>query len=174
MRATSFAFFALAGLALAACGSKSQPTGTTTPGAPATADAAPQAVAPAPPDAAPPAPPDAAPQAVAPAPPDAAPPAPPPGGGPGALEKKLVNIKVLPKDWSHDQVVDFMKKVVSPGLGVKCVACHDKDDFAKDTKKKERAREMIKMMWRLNKDYMKGQMRITCVTCHDGKEEPGK
>ena len=83
-----------------------------------------------------------------------------------------MNLKVLPKSWSRDQVKDFMKKTVSTGLGVKCDHCHDVQNFAADTEHKKIALGMMKMVVDLNKQYWKGQTRIGCITCHNGKPEP--
>lgn len=98
---------------------------------------------------------------------------------------KYTNLKVLPKNISKDD----LKKVMDgfkDALGVKCNFCHVpmKDDpkklnFASDEKNhKLIARDMMKMTAKLNKKYFnhkdkEGKMKsISCVTCHNGKEEP--
>ena len=101
-------------------------------------------------------------------------------------EKKAKNLKVLPKDISHedlDKIMDNFKMA----LGVKCGYCHApmadnqrKLDFASDAKpEKETARDMMRMTAKINKKYFHNAMendktvsKIACVTCHNGKTEP--
>ena|SRR5579871_936905 len=98
------------------------------------------------------------------------------------------NLKVLPKDISHedlDKVMDSWKEA----LGVKCNFCHapSKDstnhhlDFASDDKpEKNIARHMFKMTAKINKKYFgfdkdeKGESipAISCITCHRGNPHP--
>lgn len=103
-------------------------------------------------------------------------------------EQKAKNLKVLPKNISHeelDKVMDNFKMA----LGVRCGFCHvpmkdnpKKMDFASDEKpEKERAREMMRMTAKINKKYFHNEMKdgkpfmaVACVTCHNGKSEPGK
>src|SRR5687767_651453 len=85
-----------------------------------------------------------------------------PGGGDGGK-----NLKILPKTMSKKEIKDAMKKIAK-ALGVQCEHCHDTNDFAKDTEKKNVARSMMKMTGELNKTYFKGEMKVQCVTCHRG------
>jgi hypothetical protein len=105
-------------------------------------------------------------------------------------EHKYKNLKILPKDISKadlDKVMDDFKAA----LGVKCSFCHapSKDtaqhwpDFASDDKpEKGIARGMMKMTAKINKKYFsynkneQGQAipTVECMTCHHGKEHPGK
>jgi hypothetical protein len=82
------------------------------------------------------------------------------------------DLKVLPATWTKEQVKDYMKKTVSAGLGVTCDHCHDVQNFAADTEHKTIARGMMKMVDELNKQYWKGEPRLGCITCHNGKPEP--
>ncbi|PYF68994.1 c-type cytochrome [Pedobacter nutrimenti] len=101
--------------------------------------------------------------------------------------KKATNLKVLPKDISHeelDKVMDGFKAA----LGVKCNYCHaakkddpKKLDFASDDKpEKEIARNMMRMTAKINKKYFhtkdtqdgKALIAVSCITCHNGKEHP--
>ena len=102
-------------------------------------------------------------------------------------EEKAKNLKVLPKNISHE---DLMKEMHSynKALGVKCDFCHahskddpKKMDFASDEKEeKETARDMMRMTNRINKKYFKSGkdanghqiMTVTCYTCHNGQHEP--
>ncbi len=83
------------------------------------------------------------------------------------------NLKILPKDMPKAEIKKRMKKVAA-ALGVQCEHCHDTDDFAKDTEKKEIARQMMKMSAEINKEFFKGEMKVDCITCHNGSKEPKK
>ena len=139
------------------------------PVAPEATPAAPEPAAPAP-EATP-----AAPAAEAPPAAPAEPAAPPAAAAPAAPAAGTTSgyaLKVLPATWTKQQVKDYMKKDVSGGLGVQCDFCHDVDNFAADTEHKTIARGMITMVGQLDKQYFKGQKRLGCVTCHNGKPEP--
>ncbi|MBB2148012.1 c-type cytochrome [Pedobacter gandavensis] len=100
-------------------------------------------------------------------------------------EPKAKNLKVLPKNISHDDL-DKVMDGFKLALGVKCNFCHaprkddpKKLDFASDENpKKEIARNMIRMTNKINKKYFheknkEGKLtNISCVSCHNGKEEP--
>jgi Photosynthetic reaction centre cytochrome C subunit len=101
---------------------------------------------------------------------------------------KKRNLKVLPKDISHedlDKVMDGWKAA----LGVKCNFCHAPSadstshhlDFASDAKpEKNIARHMFAMTAKINKKYFsfnkddKGATipAVSCVTCHRGSPHP--
>ena len=101
------------------------------------------------------------------------------------------NLKVLPKNTTKEQMDSIMKHFTG-SLGVKCNFCHvrldneKKDwDFANDEKKhKLIARDMLRMTQTINKKFFKDEARgdgkmqmanqVTCYTCHNGKEEPGR
>jgi len=100
-------------------------------------------------------------------------------------EHKAKNLQVLPKDISHeelDKVMDGFKTA----LGVRCGYCHaprkddpKKMDFASDDNpKKEVARDMMRMTNKINKKYFHDKdqegmvTNISCISCHNGKEEP--
>ena len=100
------------------------------------------------------------------------------------------NLKVLPKDWTRQQVIDVMKTWTGD-LGVRCQYCHvgqegqpfSEWDFPcddKDTKK--RAREMFQMLTEVN-HRLSAMPSIhgaatpplaTCGTCHRGVSRPRK
>ena len=102
-------------------------------------------------------------------------------------EERAKNLKVLPKNISHEELEKEMRSF-NKALGVKCDFCHARQtdnpkklDFASDDKEeKETARDMLKMTMRINKKYFKsgkdeqGQpmMTVTCYTCHNGQKEP--
>ncbi|RKD18678.1 hypothetical protein BCY91_15200 [Pelobium manganitolerans] len=100
-------------------------------------------------------------------------------------EPKAKNLKVLPKDISHEELDKIMDDFKT-ALGVKCDFCHarSKDnpkrlDFASDEKEhKEVARDMMRMTNKINKKYFKEHegndqiAAIQCVTCHNGNKKP--
>ena len=98
------------------------------------------------------------------------------------------NLKLLPKDISHEQLGKVMDEFNS-SLGVKCSFCHAKPkdgeqhpDFASDEKpEKSIARQMIKMTNKINKKFFHGKSKIgdtdavvavNCETCHHGSPHP--
>jgi len=101
--------------------------------------------------------------------------------------REYKNLKVLPKDISHDDLGKVMG-LWSKSLGVHCNYCHalndetKKIDFVSDAKpEKEMARHMFKIMEKLNKKYFKAekdstgminQSAVTCYTCHRASSKP--
>src|SRR2546430_929881 len=100
---------------------------------------------------------------------------------------KAKNLKVLPKNITHDELIATMKGF-SKALGVRCTTCHVTTskgtaehpdfDFASDAKpEKNIARQMYKMVNAINHKYI-GKMddgkldQINCVTCHRGGLHP--
>ena len=97
------------------------------------------------------------------------------------------NLKVLPKNISHDSLMSVMRRF-SQALGQKCNFCHvpskteqGKMDFASDEKpEKNTARFMFKMTAKLNKKFFGSSksenegkpMTIQCFTCHKGNPHP--
>ena len=91
--------------------------------------------------------------------------------------EKFKNLKVLPKNMSHDDLIAVMKNYCT-ALGVRCNHCHvkngDKLDFVSDdNKEKDIARKMQKMANAINKKYFGGNTgTVGCMTCHNGKINP--
>jgi hypothetical protein len=81
------------------------------------------------------------------------------------------NLKVFPKNTTKAEIKKAMKSIAE-GLGVQCDHCHDLDDMAKDTEKKEVARGMMLMVSETNTKYFKGKPRVRCLTCHNGQKKP--
>ena len=105
-----------------------------------------------------------------PPPPAAQAPGQPPGGGRGGPQPPK-NIQVL-KDVPPDQI-NLTMQYIAASLGVQCNYCHvqgqnDSDD--KDTKKV--AREMMKMVDKLNATFFEGKPRVSCASCHNGRSKP--
>ncbi|MDI3322542.1 c-type cytochrome [Pinibacter soli] len=102
-------------------------------------------------------------------------------------EEKKNNLKVLPKDISHDDLEKVMRGF-NNALGVRCNFCHapsaadpKKMDFASDAKpEKEQARDMMRMTLKINKKFFEGKSNslldtanaISCKTCHHGNPHP--
>lgn len=105
-----------------------------------------------------------------------------------APDSDFKNLKILPKDISHEQLGKIMHEF-NTALGVKCNFCHapSKDtanhhpDFASDEKpEKDIARSMMKMTVQINKKFFENKhayigdstLAVTCVTCHHGTPHP--
>jgi hypothetical protein len=100
---------------------------------------------------------------------------------------KPVNLKVLPKDTSPEDVMKIMFGF-SKQLGVKCTFCHVEDaatkrpNFASDEKpEKNTARTMMLMTQEINAKYLSqihdpdaapDQKTVSCGTCHRGHSMP--
>lgn len=106
--------------------------------------------------------------APAPAPAAAKPTAPQAAGG-GVWK----DLQVLPKNISKDELKKIMKSM-SKDLGVDCSFCHDEPNMEKDTNKKKLAREMMQMTSEISRKFPSTMKKVTCWTCHRGKEEPDK
>ena len=113
------------------------------------------------------------------------------GGGRGAAPPP-VNLQVLPKDWTRQQVVQVMQGF-NMALGVACSYCHVEmtgappnekgvipiDAAPDDKQTKKTARVMMRMVGQIN-DTLGGQLgkpqaevvRVQCVTCHRGAAIP--
>lgn len=111
------------------------------------------------------------------------------GFAPKHDDDKPVNLKILPKNISEEELHKIMREF-SMSLGVRCGYCHvsetvegqnrPKFDFASDNKpQKNAARNMMRMVTAINENYI-GKMigtdhqleQITCVTCHMGRTVP--
>lgn len=105
-------------------------------------------------------------------------------GGPGGMNQPPKNLKVLPKDLTRDQVTTIMRGFAN-ALGVRCTHCHVGEDgnpqsmdYASDEKhEKDAAREMLRMVERINVDFVRKvsddeHADVRCVTCHRGRSHP--
>lgn len=104
-----------------------------------------------------------------------------------AKEDPYKNLKILPKDISHEQM-DSVMHHFSSSLGVRCNFCHVRNEATKEwnwasdsIKHKLVAREMMKMTNTLNDKYfpyagkaenLSTALTVTCYTCHHGATEP--
>lgn len=106
---------------------------------------------------------------------------------------KYENLKVLPKNTTKKEMDSIMRHF-SMSLGVRCNFCHVRGNdaqrtmnFASDSSKnKNIARNMFKMMNKINKKYFKPHddenrnevnnanriPQVSCYSCHHGKENP--
>jgi hypothetical protein len=112
--------------------------------------------------------------------------APPAGGqrGPRGPRPAPVNLKVLPKDTTGDQVIAIMHQYEGE-LGVECEYCHARNpetrrnDFPSDANPiKDKARLMMRMTENINAQYVatltdpRPAAPVTCGTCHRGMAKP--
>ena len=81
------------------------------------------------------------------------------------------NLQLL-QDIPSDQVHATMR-FISGALGVGCAYCHESGGaWDVDSKpEKARAREMIQMVFDINKRMFDERLHVTCATCHLGKVE---
>jgi hypothetical protein len=94
-----------------------------------------------------------------------------PGSSPPAAEAVFKNIQVL-KGISSDQLIPAMR-FITASLGVECSYCHVQDHFDKDDKKpKQIARDMMRMMFAIDKQSFAGNREVTCYSCHRGSPKP--
>ena len=99
--------------------------------------------------------------------------------------EKFQNLKVLPKDISHEELRAIMGGFTR-ALGVRCGACHAQKaggqglDFPSDEKdEKKTARVMMQMTHDINEkfistleDHSNPPIQVQCVTCHHGISHP--
>jgi len=89
---------------------------------------------------------------------------------PKAAEQVYKNIQVFKRLPASE--LEPTMAFISGSLGVKCNYCHV-NPFAKDDKPtKQTARQMIRMVFDLNKGSFNGAKAVSCYTCHRGKPQP--
>ena len=99
-----------------------------------------------------------------------------PDPAPLVTENLFRNIQVL-KGIPIDTFFDVMGMFAS-SMGADCTYCHSKDSvfrheaFGDATPRIQRARQMIAMMQTINKNFFRGEPRVTCFTCHRGNNSP--
>jgi hypothetical protein len=100
-------------------------------------------------------------------------PAAPASAGDPPAEKAFKNIKVL-TGMPASQMFPVMH-LMRASLGVRCDFCHvaENGKFDLDTKEeKQTARQMIKMVYEINKNNFEGKTEVTCNSCHHGQTRP--
>lgn len=86
-------------------------------------------------------------------------------------EPPFKNLQVL-QDFPREKVLDGMEYIAF-ALGTRCEFCHNAQDFSNDDKKeKKTARQMMKMLFAINKDNFNGRASVSCYTCHQGRYQP--
>jgi hypothetical protein len=82
--------------------------------------------------------------------------------------KNIVQLKGTPAD----QLMPAMQ-FISSSLGVQCDFCHVQGKMEADDKgAKKTAREMMAMQAAINKESFRGQLQVTCYSCHRGAQRP--
>ena len=93
-----------------------------------------------------------------------------PGGGRGGPQPPK-NMQVL-KDIPPDQI-QLTMQYIAASLGVQCNYCHVQGQNDSDDKEpKKVAREMMRMVDKLNAAYFDGRPRVSCASCHNGRARP--
>ena len=86
-------------------------------------------------------------------------------------EEVFKNLKVL-RNTPSEPLVSSMQFMTS-SLGVHCEYCHVENAFERDDKKsKQTARQMMRMVARINATEFHGKQEITCYSCHRGSPKP--
>lgn len=81
------------------------------------------------------------------------------------------NIQIL-KDIPASQLIPGMRYITT-ALGVRCDYCHVEDNFPADDKRpKQTARQMMTMLFAINKNNFDNRPEVSCFTCHQGHQEP--
>jgi len=90
---------------------------------------------------------------------------------PKTAAQQFKNIQIL-KDIPAEQLIPTMQ-FISASLGVECEFCHVEHQMDKDDKKEKKvARSMIEMQLAIDRDHFKGDLEVTCYTCHRGAAHP--
>lgn len=85
-------------------------------------------------------------------------------------EQVYKNIQIL-QGTPADQVIPEMR-LIAADLGVGCDFCHVEDRSKDDKDTKKTAREMMTMMFGINKASFKNRVAVTCYSCHRGANNP--
>ena len=91
----------------------------------------------------------------------------------GERYKNIQVLKELPADQLHDTMT-----YMAAAVGGNCLTCHVRGadgEFAyekDDNGNKAAARTMIQMVRAINTQHFKGEDRVTCALCHQGRREP--
>ena len=83
--------------------------------------------------------------------------------------ERYKSIRIL-KEIPSTEVIPAMA-VIAGSLGVTCSHCHGAEWVSDDNPNKQKARQMIEMTRRVDKEFG-GQGLITCNTCHQGHAVP--
>jgi hypothetical protein len=97
--------------------------------------------------------------------------------GPPLADTVFKDVQVL-KGLPVDEFMDTMG-MFAAATTKDCTGCHapeiltgSRDAFAKATPMIQRARQMVVMMNTINKNYFRGERRVTCYTCHSATSNP--
>jgi len=100
-----------------------------------------------------------------------------PSQNPPVAEAVFKDVQVL-KGIPVDEFMDTMG-MFAAATAKDCTGCHapevltaSRDAFAKPTPMIQRARQMVVMMNTINRNYFRGERRVTCYTCHSATSNP--
>ena len=86
----------------------------------------------------------------------------------GAAIVSAANLKVLTAE-----NVEITMQNITFALGLRCIDCHEVNDFSLDTKpQKLKARMMLEMVRDINAKFGDGKTHVTCWTCHRASTQP--
>ena len=90
---------------------------------------------------------------------------------PPTAEQQYKNIRALKGTPGAELILSM--HFIRASLGVTCEYCHDERDRTSDVKPaKQTARQMMNMMFEVNKSLFQGRQVVTCYTCHRGNTKP--
>lgn len=89
----------------------------------------------------------------------------------GRSESTFKNVQVL--DGMTAQRFMGVMHGMRESLDVRCPFCHDPENFVSDEKNEKKiSRQMLFVAQRINTEHFDSLTRVTCWTCHRGKEKP--
>lgn len=85
-------------------------------------------------------------------------------------EQVFKNIQVFQGKPANELIPTM--QFIAGSLGVRCSFCHEEDRSLDTKPEKKRARQMVEMVYAINKSTFNGRNEVNCYTCHQGKRDP--
>ncbi|MGH9476557.1 MAG: photosynthetic reaction center cytochrome c subunit family protein [Terriglobales bacterium] len=85
-------------------------------------------------------------------------------------EQVFKNIQVF-QGKPANELIPTMQFIAS-SLGVHCSYCHEENRSLDTKPEKKRARQMVEMVYAINKSTFGGRNEVNCYTCHQGSPHP--